>query len=132
MSIKTFRHEDGTYTASENDWWYPGIYDSEGTAAIVIMNMTREEVDREFSHIYTVDGQERSITTADFVQYHGRKLLKEEQEREKTAEEKLAKIEELMHPGFWGAFDYRREAILKALGSERSSWSKEPEEYAGH
>lgn len=48
-----------------------------------------------------------------------------------TDEEKLAKIEELMHPGFWGTFDYRREAILKVLGSERGSWQKEPEEYAG-
>lgn len=48
-----------------------------------------------------------------------------------TPEEKLAKIEELMHPGFWSAYDYRREAVLKVLGSERSSWYKEPEEYAG-
>jgi hypothetical protein len=49
-----------------------------------------------------------------------------------TAEEKLAKIEELMHPGFWSSFDYRRAAILEVLGSERTSWHKEPDEYAGH
>jgi hypothetical protein len=49
-----------------------------------------------------------------------------------TPEEKLVKIEELMHPGFWSSFDYRRKAILKVLGSERSLWQKEPEEYAGH
>lgn len=48
-----------------------------------------------------------------------------------TAEEKLAKIEELMHPGFWSAYDYRREAIMAALGSERTSWHKEPVEYGG-
>lgn len=49
-----------------------------------------------------------------------------------TDEEKLAKIEELMHPGFWSTFDFRREAILKVLESNRASWHKEPDEYTGH
>ena len=41
---------------------------------------------------------------------------------ELTAEEKLAKIEEMMHPGYWGAFDYRRYAILKVLGTTGQVW----------
>lgn len=42
-----------------------------------------------------------------------------------TDEEKLAKIEEMMHPGFWGTFDYRRKAILEVLGSKREVWQQE-------
>lgn len=42
-----------------------------------------------------------------------------------TAEEKLAKIEELMHPGFWGTYDYRRKAILSVLESDRQVWNQE-------
>lgn len=42
-----------------------------------------------------------------------------------TPEEKLAKIEELMHPGYWGTFDYRRTAILEVLGSKRQVWGQE-------
>lgn len=50
---------------------------------------------------------------------------------EKTAEEKLAIIEEMMHPGFWGAFDYRRKAILKVIGSTRKQWDQE-DPYRGY
>jgi hypothetical protein len=42
-----------------------------------------------------------------------------------TDEEKLAKIEEMMHPGYWGTFDYRRKAILEVLGSTREVWKQE-------
>lgn len=47
-----------------------------------------------------------------------------------TAEEKLAKIEELMHPGYWGTYDFRRAAILQVLGSERTRWDEVPDEYS--
>ena len=129
MSYQTYKHPDGAYTVSVDGVWFPGIYDSRATAARITMHMTREEVDKEFGHIFSFSGWDRPITEADYTEYLERKA---EVEPEITAEEKLAKIEELMHPGFWSAYDYRREAILKALGSERSSWSKEPEEYAGH
>jgi hypothetical protein len=39
-----------------------------------------------------------------------------------TDEEKLAKIEELMHPGYWSAMDTRRDKILEVLGSTRREW----------
>lgn len=39
-----------------------------------------------------------------------------------TDEEKLAKIEELMHPGYWSAMDARRNKILEVLGSTRREW----------
>lgn len=39
-----------------------------------------------------------------------------------TAEQKLAKIEEMMHPGYWSAMDTRRDKILEVLGSTRREW----------
>jgi hypothetical protein len=45
-------------------------------------------------------------------------------------EEKLSEILDLMHPGHWSAFDYRRAAILRALGIDGSKlvWDKDPYE----
>jgi hypothetical protein len=47
---------------------------------------------------------------------------------EADAEEKLKQILDLMHPGHWGTFDYRREAILKVLDSGRTRWDNDPYE----
>lgn len=47
---------------------------------------------------------------------------------EVDAEEKLAKILDLMHPGYWGTYDYRREAILKVIDSGRTVWNRDPYE----
>lgn len=39
---------------------------------------------------------------------------------------KLREIEDLMHPGYWGTYDERRDRILKILGSTREIWSRDP------
>ena len=39
-----------------------------------------------------------------------------------TPEQKLAKIEEMMHPGYWSTFDSRRDKILEVIGSTRKEW----------
>lgn len=43
-----------------------------------------------------------------------------------TSSEKLKKIEDLMHPGYWGTYDRRREQIMRVLGSTREEWTGDP------
>lgn len=47
-------------------------------------------------------------------------------ERLNEANQKLRKISDLMHPGHWGTGDYRRNAILKVLESNRDVWNGDP------
>ena len=127
----TIYEDADTYCIADGAGWLPGVYATEGAAVWAAKNLTEAQIDRWLGRICSYLGENRSITLAD---------VEEAMDKEQSSPtpdgltdvQKLAKIEELMHPGFWSAYDYRREAILKVLGSERSSWHKEPEEYAEH
>lgn len=122
---------DGEFSVADKAGWLPGVYATDGAAMWAATNLTEAQIDRWLSGICNYFGENRAITLAD---------VEDAMDKERssptpdglTDAQKLAKIEELMHPGFWGTYDFRREAILKVLGSERTSWHKEPDEYAGH
>lgn len=127
----TLYGEDGGVSIADNAGWLPGVYATVGAAVYAAKNLTEAQIERWLGGIYGYFGESRPVTLAD---------VEEAMDKERssatpdglTDAQKLAKIEELMHPGFWGTFDFRREAILKVLESKRSSWHKEPDEYAGY
>lgn len=122
---KIYGNQDGSVCIADQAGWLPGAYESQGVALYAVNNLSEAAIRRWLEPVYSGFGEDRAVTQEDVDVAWAREKADPTPEFEPTgltADEKLAKIEEMMHPGYWSAMDGRREAILKVLGSTRQEW----------
>lgn len=131
---RVYDNGDDSVCIADQAGWLPGVYRDQKVAVYAVSNLSEDAIKRWLEPIYSTFGEDRPVTTQDVDRAWDQEKADPTPSFVPTglsAVEKLAKIEELLHPGFWSAYDYRRDAILKVLGSTRPSWHSEPEEYRG-
>lgn len=122
---RIYDNGDGSVCIADQAGWLPGVYIDQGIAVYAANNLSEAAILRRLEPIYSSFGEDRPVTREDVDAAWQAEQTDPTPEFEPTGltdQEKLAKIEEMMHPGYWSAMDGRREAILKVLGSTRQEW----------